>query len=99
MTKSRKIALALRTIVLMFVLLTAVQLASAPSKASVDDPFIWGNEFRTWYFDDPAHTNFVGYYVYNTCTGVEEGDGEHTVYYDQISKTVLCEGSYFGPDQ
>ncbi|HVG32371.1 MAG TPA: hypothetical protein VM911_04800 [Pyrinomonadaceae bacterium] len=99
MTKSRTIALALRTIVLMFVLLTAAQLVPAPAKASGYDPFIWGNEFRTWYYADAAHTNFVGYYVYNTCTGLEEGDGEHTVYYDQISKTVLCEGSYFGPNQ
>lgn len=90
MTKLRKIALALRTIILMFALLTTAQLVSAPSKAAGD--WDWGVEFRTWYFADPERTIFVGYYVYNTCTGVETGDGEHTVYYEQIYDDIYCPG-------
>jgi hypothetical protein len=90
MTKLRKFAVALRTIVLMLVLLTAVQLVSAPSNAAADDPD-WGVEFRTWYFDDSAHTTFIGYFVYNTCTGVETGEGEHSAYFEQIYDDIRCD--------
>ena len=91
MTKLRKIVRALRTIVLISVFLTATQVVSAPSKAD-GGGWEWGVEFRTWYFADPERTIFVGYYVYNTCTGVETGDGEHSAYFEQIYDDIYCPG-------